>query len=178
MVAALAGLVGCGARPEAAPVPQPVALSTPTTGEPSCDTGLQFRMTTGDSAMGLRIRGIEVLNCGTEPLELNGYPQVKLFDEDRQQLDVQVLDGSGGISRVDGFDDPPQPIVVQPGESAKSAFMWKNTNTSIDPPQLARHADFAAAPGGTFQPLLTSDGRDLYIDLGSTGRIGVRAWYR
>jgi hypothetical protein len=159
-------------------VPQPIALSTPTTGEPSCDTGLQFRTTTSDAAMGLRIMGIEVFNCGTQPLELNGYPQVKLLDEDWQPLDVQILDGSGGISRVDGFDDPPQPIVVQPGERAKSAFMWRNTNTSIDPPLIGRHADLAAAPGGTFQALLTSDGRNLYIDLGSTGRLGVRAWYR
>ncbi|HEX8868750.1 MAG TPA: DUF4232 domain-containing protein [Lentzea sp.] len=184
LLAALTALVGCGARPEPAPVSQPdvarpISLNTPESAEPSCDTGLQFRTTTGDAAMGLRILGIEVFNCGTQPLELNGYPQVKLLDEHWQPLDVQILQGSGGISSVDGFDTPPQPIVVQPGERAKSAFMWKNTNTSVEPPLIGSHADIAAAPGGTVQQLLTTPaGKDLYIDLGSTGRMGVRAWYR
>lgn len=157
-------------------VARPISLSTPTSGEPSCDTGLQFRAGSTNAAMGLRVMAVEVVNCGTQPLELNGYPQVKLLDENRQQLDVQILDGSGGIAAVEGFDDAPQPIVVQPGERAKSAFMWKNTNTSVEPPQIAGHADIAAAPGGVFQPLLTS-GNDLFIDLGSTGRLGVRAWH-
>lgn len=184
VLAALTGLVGCGARPEAPSLPEPgvarpISLSTPTSGEPSCDTGLLFRSGFTDAAMGLRVMAVEVVNCGTQPVELNGYPQVKLLDEHWQQLDVQILDGSGGIASVDGFDTPPQPIVVQPGETAKSAFMWKNTNTSVEPPQIGSHVDIAAAPGGTFQPLLTTPpGKDLFIDLGSTGRLGARAWHR
>lgn len=184
LLAVLAGLSGCGARPEAPPVPKPeaarpIALVTPAAGEPSCDTGLQIRSGFTDAAMGLRIMAIELVNCGAQPVELNGYPQVKLLDERWQQLDVQILQGSGGISSVGGFDTPPQPIVVQPGEQAKSAIMWKNTNTSVEPPQIGSHADIAAAPGGTFQSLLTTPAdKDLFIDLGSTGRIGLRAWYR
>jgi hypothetical protein len=184
LVAVLMSLAACGSRPEASPVGEPevarpISLITPTVAEPSCESGLRFAMVSGDSAMGLRVRDVEVVNCGAQPIQLNGYPQVKLLDEQWQQLDVQILDGSGGISRVEGFDDAPQPITLQPGERAKSGFIWKNTNTSIDPPLIGRHVDIAVAQGGTWQPLVPMPpGDDFYIDLGSTGRMGVRAWYR
>ncbi|MCP2199411.1 Protein of unknown function (DUF4232) [Lentzea flava] len=184
VLAALAGLAGCGARPDVRPLPepagaQPVSLATPTSGEPSCATGLRFISGYTDAAMGLRVMSVEVVNCGTQPVELNGYPQVKLLDEHWQPLAVEIINGSGGIAVVGGFDDAPQPIVVQPGESAKSAFMWRNTYTSDEPPQVGSHVDIAAAPGGAVQSLLpVSPQRDIHIDLGSTGRMGVRAWYR
>jgi hypothetical protein len=188
LAAALASLAGCefGAtevpdwEPEVArPISQTTPPSAPPSSSSSCDTGLRFTEVSGDSAMGLRVRGIEVVNCGTQPLELNGYPQVKLLDEEWQQLDAQILDGAGGIAVVEGFDNPPQPITLQPGERAKSAFVWRNTNTSIDPPLVGRHIDIAAVPGGTWQSLVPMPpGDDFHVDLGSTGRLGVRAWYR
>ena len=183
-LAALLSLAGCGSWVTALPEWQPeVARSTtpttPSSAEPSCGTGLRFTEVSGDSAMGLRVRGIEVVNCGTRPLELNGRPQVRLLDERSQQLDVRILDGSGGIALVEGFDTPPQPITLRPGERARSAFMWRNTNTSIAPPLVGRHIDIAAVPGGTWQPLgPLPPGDDFHVDLGSTGRMGVRAWYR
>ncbi|MFI6102090.1 DUF4232 domain-containing protein [Lentzea sp. NPDC051213] len=147
--------------------------------EPVCDNGLRFSMGDGDAAMGLRVVQVQVLNCGPESLQLNGYPQVQLLDEDRRPLTVDILEGSGGISSVEGFDDPPQPITVLPGETAKSAFMWKNRNTGEVEPQLARYADMAAAPGGTWYDLAPRPGSTtLYIDLGTTGRLGVKAWHR
>lgn len=188
LAAALMSLAACSSGAEALPtwereVARPTSLTTPPSAPPStppsCDTGLRFTEVSGDAAMGLRLLGVEVVNCGTQPFELNGYPQVKLFDEQRQQLDVKILDGSGGISLVEGFDIVPQPITLQPGERAKSAFMWRNTNTSYDPPLLGRHIDVAAVPGGTWQALVpTPPNDDFYIDLGSTGRMGVKAWYR
>ncbi|WP_330273439.1 DUF4232 domain-containing protein [Lentzea sp. NBC_00516] len=164
--AALVGLVACGTGAQA-------------TETPSCDTGLRFVTNVTDAAMGLRVMSVEAVNCGVEPLQLNGYPQVKLFGEEREPLDVEILDGSGGIASLEGFDDAPQPITVQPGERAKSAFVWRNTHASVDPPQVGKYVDMAAAPGGTWQPLVatTPEGRIL-VDLGSTGRLGVRAWYR
>jgi hypothetical protein len=184
LLAALVGLVACGTRPEALPVPDPVrarplSLTTPTSDEPSCDTGLQFSAGYTDVAMGLRVMSVEVVNCGTRPVELNGYPQVKLLDEKWQQLDTEIVHGSGGIASVEGFDDPPQPVTVRPGERAQTAFMWRNTHMSMDPPQVGSHVDIAAAPGGTWQSLLpASQERGILIDLGSTGRLGVRAWHR
>lgn len=182
LVAVLAGLTACSS-PElswlpAPTVAQPVSLLAPTSTAPSCDTGLRFTSGFTNAAMGLRVMSVEVVNCGTQPVVLNGYPQVKLLDEQWRQLAVEITNGSGGIASVDGFDDAPQPITVQPGERARSAFLWRNTNTSIDPPQVGSHADIAAAPGGTWQSLLSaSPEEDISIDLGSTGRLGVRAWH-
>jgi hypothetical protein len=184
LLAVLVGLAACGARPELPPVSLPAAArpitpSAPTPDESSCATGLRFVTGYTDAAMGLRVMSVEAVNCGTQPVELNGYPQVKLLDEHWRPLNVEIVDGSGGIARVDGFDDAPQPIVVPPGESARSAFLWRNTHTSIDPPQVGSHVDIAAAPGGAFQSLLpASSAKDTTIDLGSTGRMGVRAWHR
>lgn len=147
--------------------------------EPSCETGLRFTANGTSAAMGLRLMSVEVTNCGSEPLELNGYPQVKVLDAQHEQLDVAVLEGSGGIAAVDGFDAAPQPITVPPGESAKSAFLWRNTHASEEPPLVGKHVDIAAVAGDTWQPLVpTSQQGSISIDLGSTGRIGVQAWHR
>jgi Protein of unknown function (DUF4232) len=156
-----------------------LSVSPMASAEPLCDNGLQFTTTDGDAAMGLRVMQVQVRNCGTEALQLNGYPQVQLLDEERQPMVVDILEGSGGISSVDGFDAPPQPITVQPGETAKTAFMWKNTNTGEVPPQVGWYADMAAAPGGVWYELAPLPPRtSMHIDLGTTGRMGVQAWHR
>jgi hypothetical protein len=184
LLAVLTGLVACGSRPEASSIPEPavarpISVTTPETEPQSCDTGLRFTMGSTDAAMGLRVMSVEVVNCGTQPVVLNGYPQVKLLDEQWQQLDAEIVNGSGGIASVEGFDDAPQPITVPPGERASSAFLWRNTNTSIDPPQVGAHVDITATPGGPWQSLLpVSPERGILIDLGSTGRMGVQAWHR
>ncbi|KOV79970.1 DUF4232 domain-containing protein [Nocardia sp. NRRL S-836] len=182
VVALLATLTSCGrhAAIRQDPVlPPPVARSAPTQPEPACADGLRFTTEGGDAASGLRVMSVEVVNCGTEPVQLNGHPQVRLLDERWQPLDVSVLPGSGGIAQVGGFDDPPQPITVRPGERARSAFLWRNTHTTTGPPQVGSHVDIAAAPGGAWQSLVpVSPARDINIDLGNTGRVGVRAWYR
>jgi hypothetical protein len=62
--------------------------------------------------------------------------------------------------------------------SCDIGVMGKNTTTSVEPQQTGSAVDVAAAPGGTFQPLLTTPpSKDLFIDLGSTGRVGVLAWH-
>ncbi|GLY49573.1 hypothetical protein Lesp01_32290 [Lentzea sp. NBRC 102530] len=140
---------------------------------------MRFTTSGTGAATGLRLMVVEVTNCGTEPVQINGYPQVQVLDAGRARLDVAILEGSGGIAAIDGFDTPPQPITVAPGESAKSAFVWRNTHASADPPLVGRHVDIATAPGGAWQPLVaTSPQSAVLIDLGSTGRLGVRAWYR
>ncbi|MGZ3143293.1 DUF4232 domain-containing protein [Lentzea chajnantorensis] len=181
MVTALVALASCGRHTalRQEPVLPPPALTTAAPAEPACTGGLRFTTSGGDAATGLRVMAVEVVNCGTEPVQLNGHPQVRLLDERWQPLDVAVLPGSGGIARLEGFDDPPQPITVQPGERARSAILWRNTHTTLDPPQVGSHVDLAAAPGGAWQSLVpVAPERSINIDLGSTGRIGVRAWYR
>ena len=172
LFAVLASLTACGSRPVAM---EPVSLATPA----SCSTGLTFSAGVTEAAMGLRVMSVEVLNCGTQPVELNGYPQVKLLDEQRQPLTVEIIDGSGGIAQVEGFDDAPQQISLAPGERAKSAFLWRSTHASFDPPQVGSHVDIAPAQGGTWQSLpALSPAAGHNIDLGSTGRMGVKAWHR
>lgn len=147
--------------------------------DPSCETGVRFTANGTGAAMGLRVMSVEVTNCGSEPVELNGYPQVKVLDAQHGQLDVAILEGSGGIAAIEGFDDAPQPITVPPGESARSAFLWRNTHASVDPPLVGKHVDIAATPGDGWQPLVpASQQGSIHIDLGSTGRIGVQAWHR
>jgi len=164
--AVLAGLVASGPAVQASE-------------DPGCAAGVRFTSNYTEAASGLRVMSVEVANCGAEALQLNGYPQVSLFDVERQPLDVAILEGTGGITILDGFDDPPQPITVQPGETAGSAFVWRNTNTSLEPPQVAKHVELATAPGAVQQPLIAvSPQLSIHIDLGSTGRMGVRAWYR
>lgn len=179
--AALAGLVACGARPPVASVPQPpparpLSSATPASAPP-CGSGMRFTAGATEAATGLRVMPVELLNCGAQPVPLNGYPRVKLHDDQWRELAVEVAQGSGGITLLDGFDDPPQPLTLQPGERARTAFVWRNTHTTLDPPQVGAHVDIAV--DDTWQALLPeTSGKDLQIDLGSTGRIGVRAWYR
>ncbi|WP_154697452.1 DUF4232 domain-containing protein [Lentzea guizhouensis] len=182
VTALLAVLASCGGQAALHQEPMLPLTPAPTTPSPSeqpCANGLRFTTNGGDAAMGLRVMSVEVVNCGTQPVQLNGHPAVRLLDERWQPLDVAILPGSGGISRVDGFDDPPRPITVQPGERARSAFMWRNTHTTLDPPQVGSHVDIAAAPGGAWQSLVAvAPEQNINIDLGSTGKLGVRAWYR
>lgn len=165
--AVLAGLVASGPAVQASE-------------DPGCAAGVRFTSNYTEAASGLRVMSVEVANCGTEALQLNGYPQVSLFDGEGQPLDVAILEGTGGITVLPGFNDPPQPITVQPGETAGSAFVWRNTYESpLEPPQVAKHVELATAPGAVQQPLIAVlPQRSINIDLGDTGRMGVRAWYR
>ncbi|HEX7307882.1 DUF4232 domain-containing protein [Lentzea sp.] len=166
MTAVLAGLVASG----------PVVQASE---DPGCAAGVRFTSNYTEAASGLRVMSVEVANCGAEPVHLNGYPQVSLFDVERRPLDVAILEGTGGITFLPGFNDPPQPITVQPGETAGSEFVWRNTNTSLEPPQVAEHVELATEPGAVRQPLVAVPPQQrIYINLGSTGRMGVRAWYR
>ncbi|WP_176946969.1 DUF4232 domain-containing protein [Lentzea fradiae] len=182
--AALVVLTACGARSAVPPVqePPPVqqrTLAAPSASAESCGTGLKFTAGEVEAASGLRVMPVELLNCGTQPVELNGYPQVKLHDDQWRPLAVDIVPGSGGIAVLAGFDDPPQSVTVQPGERARTAFLWRNTHTSVEPPLVGGHADIALTPDGAWQALVPeSGGNDLLIDLGSTGRMGVRAWRR
>ena len=39
--------------------------------------GVRFEVGEGDAAMGLRVLGITLVNCGTRDYRLNGYPDVR-----------------------------------------------------------------------------------------------------
>ncbi|WP_333741277.1 DUF4232 domain-containing protein [Streptomyces sp. IBSBF 2806] len=135
-------------------------------------SGIRVTADDGDAAMGLRVVGLVLENCGERDYTVKGYPQVTLLDEDRQPVDgVRILRGSGGIATVTGFDDPPRTVTLEPGERASAGLMWRNTTgfgTAVDVPYVRVRATPRAAPV-TITP---------HLDLGTTGRLGVSAWHR
>ncbi|CAL9415670.1 hypothetical protein SUDANB95_01740 [Actinosynnema sp. ALI-1.44] len=182
-------LVGaCGTPPVAA---RSGDLSlTPTAEAPPCPTsGVAVSALESEAASGLRVLTLKMLNCGTEPYSVTGYPDVRLLDADGQPLNVRVLNGpaSAEISAVDSFAAQPAEVVLQPGEHATSALLWRNTyDNTTEPPRVGVRLDIAptaGAPRQTFIPRLPPNGEPsrvdapaVTIDLGSTGRIGVAPW--
>ncbi|MFJ4584512.1 DUF4232 domain-containing protein [Streptomyces echinatus] len=135
-------------------------------------SGVRLTADDGDAAMGLRVVGLRLENCGTRDYSLDGYPLLELLDEDRSPVEgVRIVHGSGGISTGTGFDDPARPLVLEPGESALSGLMWRKTTgfgTAVDVPYVRVRAERGADPV-TVTP---------HLDLGTTGKLAVRAWTR
>ncbi|MFJ8166569.1 DUF4232 domain-containing protein [Streptomyces sp. NPDC096136] len=149
----------------------PAAEAPPASGE--CPpSGIRVTTDDGDAAMGLRVVGLHLENCGKSDYPLDGYPLLELLNEDRAPVPgIRIVQGSGGITTGTGFDDPARPLVLKPGESAVSGLMWRNTTESGDPvnvPYVRVRAREGADPV-TVTP---------HLDLGTTGRLAVRAWTR
>ena len=158
----------------AAPPPVP-----PSPSADSCPTGVEYAVAGEEAASGLRVLTLRLTNCGAEPLELDGYPSVTVLDADREPLPIAVGPGSSGISAVAAFDAPPQPVTVPPGGSAVTGLLWRNTYADTSaPPVVGEHLALAVATGRpeqVFTPV-GERGGPVTIDLGSTGRLGVRPW--
>ncbi|MFE2380119.1 DUF4232 domain-containing protein [Streptomyces misionensis] len=149
----------------------PAAEAPPAPGQ--CPpSGLRLTADDGDAAMGLRVVGLHLENCGKRDHALDGYPLLELLDEDLAPVHgVRIVHGSGGISGDPQFDQPARPLVLKPGESAVSGLMWRNTTgfgTPVDVPYVRVRAERGAAPV-TVTP---------HLDLGTTGKLAVRAWAR
>ncbi|WP_331283927.1 DUF4232 domain-containing protein [Streptomyces sp. H39-S7] len=135
-------------------------------------SGVSIYVDRGDAAMGLRAVGLHLRNCGTQTYRLNGYPQLQIADEDHQPVgSVKVLHGGSAITTSSGADGVPQPLVLQPGESAYSSLIWRNTvelgvGDSVNAPYVRVWAKPGAAPVTVIPEL----------DLGTTGKLGVGPW--
>ncbi|TDC21081.1 DUF4232 domain-containing protein, partial [Micromonospora sp. 15K316] len=139
--------------------------------QPCPESGVLIRSTGSDAAMGLRALGLELINCGATPYQLNGYPALAVRDEEHQQIRVTVIKGAEEITS--GFDAPPVPITLRPGDRATAAVLWRNTVTEAAV-EAATGAYLDVAPDvGRPAQAVDPDGP---IDLGNTGRIGVSAW--
>ncbi|MEV3875123.1 DUF4232 domain-containing protein [Streptomyces sp. NPDC049906] len=134
-------------------------------------SGVRVTADQGDTAMGLRVVGITLTNCGTRPYALDGHPGLTPLDEDHRPLhEVQVLPGGGDIAEVAGFDAPPRPVTLAPGESATTGLMWRNTHTGTGGATAAPYVRLLPKPGGRPVTLVPE------LDLGTTGKLGVSAW--
>ncbi|MGY1579013.1 DUF4232 domain-containing protein [Streptomyces sp. MN13] len=135
-------------------------------------SGIRVTADEGDAAMGLRVVGLSLENCGTRVRHVDGYPGIALLDADWQPVGgVDVLRGSGGIATVTGFDDPPGPVALAPGERVTAGLMWRNT-TGMGAAVTVPYVRVTALPGA--DPVMVAP----HLDLGTTGRLGVSAWQR
>ncbi|KUO01091.1 DUF4232 domain-containing protein [Streptomyces caeruleatus] len=148
------------------------ADEAPSASGPCPASGVHVYADQGDAAMGLRVVGLRLVNCGTKTYELNGYPELELLDERHGSVDgVRILQGTGRISTAVGGGDSPRPVTLRPGEAAQSTLAWRNTTGFGDPvnvPYVRVRAKSGAAPV-IVQPEL---------DLGTTGQLGVGPWQK
>ncbi|MEU8260855.1 DUF4232 domain-containing protein [Micromonospora sp. NPDC048999] len=170
-LAGVALLAACTSAP-AADTGAPTPSTTAGPGLTACPAeGIRITELGVDAAMGLRAMGLELVNCGTQPYELEGHPVPRLWDADRDPLAVEVVPGARSITS--GFDYPPQRIMLRPGERATAALLWRNLVT--DPTVVASNGAYLEISPVAGRPALPVD-LDAPIDLGNTGRLGVSAW--
>ncbi|MFF4209318.1 DUF4232 domain-containing protein [Streptomyces sp. NPDC001796] len=141
----------------------------PSASGPCPASGIRLYADDGDAAMGLRVVGLHLENCGTGVYRLNGYPQLQIQDEDHGRVEsVRIVHGDE-IASGTGADGPPEPVALQPGERAYAGLVWRNTiegGTPVNAPYVRVWAKPGARPV-TVTPEL---------DLGTTGRLGVDPW--
>ncbi|ODA74673.1 DUF4232 domain-containing protein [Streptomyces sp. AVP053U2] len=133
-------------------------------------SGIRVSADEGNAAMGLRVVSLRLANCGTHAYSVQGYPLLELLDDGFEPVDgVEILDGSGEITTAAGPDEQPRPVTLEPGESATAGLVWRNTTgfgTAVNVPYVRVRAKEGAAP-----VTVTPD-----LDLGTTGKLGVRPW--
>lgn len=148
-----------------------VAADEASSGAGACPpSGTRVTADRGDAAMGLRVVGLHLLNCGTAAYGIEGYPGLQLLDEGREPVrGVRILHGTDRISSGIGGDATPRPVTLQPGESAYANLAWRNTTgpgEAVNAPYVRVTAKAGAVPV-TVTPEL---------DLGTTGELGVGPW--
>ena len=167
-------------RGQAGDDPNPPPAASGASASPSASTdplaecpasGIRIRSTGADAAMGLRALGLELVNCGEQPYQLNGYPVLHVFDEAREPIMLRVVNGAKEITS--GFDQPPRQVTLAAGERATAVVLWRNLVT--DSTVVATNGEFLTVAPAAGQPAEEVD-PDGPIDLGNTGRIGVSAW--
>ncbi|WP_073949058.1 DUF4232 domain-containing protein [Streptomyces kebangsaanensis] len=148
------------------------ADEVPSTGGPCPESGVRVYADRGDAAMGLRVVGLHLENCGTGSYRLEGHPRLQLLDEDHEPVEgVRILHGGDAIASGTGADAPPRPLTLRPGERARTTLVWRNTVEMGDPVN-APYVRVRAKPGAA--PVTVTP----ELDLGTTGRLGVGAWQK
>ena len=147
------------------------ASEAPTETGPCPSSGVRLTADAGGAAMGLRVVGLRLTNCGTRAYHLDGFPLLQLLDKDRKPVPaIKVLKGSGGIATMADFDAPARPVVLEPGQTANAGLMWRNTTDISGIPVNVPYVRVKAKPGA--QPIMITP----ELDLGTTGRLAVSPW--
>ncbi|MFJ9697043.1 DUF4232 domain-containing protein [Kitasatospora sp. NPDC101183] len=169
------GRLSLGERNKATHVKVLKVRSVPTSEAPQpggdCPkSGLRLYADQGDAAMGLRVVGLILHNCGTAPVALDGYPRIQLLDQEHQPVDgIRLLSGGDEIATGTGANLPRKRFSLRPGERAYSTLVWRNT-TQDGTPVHAPYARVRALPNSA--PVMVTP----EFDLGTTGRLGIGAW--
>ncbi|QOV37986.1 DUF4232 domain-containing protein [Streptomyces ferrugineus] len=139
---------------------------------PCPESGVHLYADKGDAAMGLRAVGLHLINCGTGTYRLNGYPKLELQDEDHDTVaGVRILQGTDRISTGVAGSAGPRPVVLRPGEAARTTLAWRNTTQAGDPVN-APYVRVWAKPDA--DPVMVVP----ELDLGTTGKLGVGPWQK
>ncbi|MFB6723250.1 DUF4232 domain-containing protein [Kribbella sp. NPDC056345] len=125
-----------------------------------------------EAAMGLRVLGVHLENCGPRASRLNGYPKLELLDENHKPIrTVKILQGSSAItSGQTGADGVAKLLVLEPGERASAHLVWRNTVEAGGADVNSPYVRVWAKPGVN-PVMLTPE-----LDLGTTGKLGVGPW--
>ncbi|MHC5903614.1 DUF4232 domain-containing protein [Streptomyces sp. S6] len=144
----------------------------PSTGGACPPSGVRVHADEGDAAMGLRVVGIHLENCGTTPYSLDGFPELTLLDTEHRPVEgIEILKGTSRISGPTGSGDTPEPLTLKPGAQAWAELAWRNTTgfgTAVNVPYVRVRAKSGAAP------VMIAPG----LDLGTTGKLGVSPWQK
>lgn len=167
--------------PVAAETPGPSAVpygATPSSATPPSATpapagdcpasGGRVEMGPVETALFARAVVLTLVNCGTAPYPVDGYPSVRVLDEDGDRLPVPVNPGRSMF----GDDLGPEAVKLEPGGTLKAVLAWVSTAEGgelIESDAL----ELAAAPdaGARTFPLV---GHDLRL----MDELNMTAWRR
>ncbi|WP_327406222.1 DUF4232 domain-containing protein [Streptomyces sp. NBC_01288] len=135
-------------------------------------SGIRVSADQGDAAMGLRVVGLHLDNCGKRDYGVDGHPVLELLDDDLKHVDgVKILDSGGEVTPGSVDDKPSGPVTLGPGESATASLVWHNTTefgTPVNVPYVRVRAKAGADP-----VIVTPN-----LDLGTTGKLEVTPWQK
>ncbi|MEV8319230.1 DUF4232 domain-containing protein [Streptomyces sp. NPDC059900] len=161
------------ASPTEAVVTGPQGTDAPSASCPA--SGVRIEPGIVSAAMGLRAMSVTLTNCGKDTYRLKGYPKLRVLDEHREPLDVQILEGTAPIMTRDDDPGPDHSVSLKKGEAAYTVLAWRNTVTDTTTTAVSgTYLKVTPVPGAR-SATVTPQGR---IDLGNTGRIGTTAWQR
>lgn len=160
-------LAGSGSEPVEPVEPTEPATETPI--EESCpEEGFRVTVSQGSAAMGIRTMGIDLVNCGTEHIEVNGYPRLQVL-VDGSPIAVEVKEGS------DTMQDPgPTPITIAPGDTVHAGMLWRNRVESADEGDVVDATELNIGYSDD-SPLQTVT-PESSVDLGTTRELELTAW--
>jgi hypothetical protein len=164
---------GAGSQPPGTPRTStaPTASPDPTAGTaPATCPGSGLAVSAGpvDAALGLRAVTLTVLNCGSVAATVEGYPALRLLDEQRAALEVTVDQQPDPVGNDPGL--PITPVTLPPGGTAQAVVLWRNTVEVAEDNAPGSYVAVTAAPGDDEQAV------SVVVDLGSTARLVSGPW--